>query len=494
MKHQCPQCGRSGKRNCPALGAVICSSCCGIKRITEIACSPECEYNTFGYKAIRAFRELDNNLYNDVVLPYFRDHDIVTIREVNDLRDESANEANFEIKMHTLFQMRLFHEKQSNSKTVFESWQEHGFDKLSHDCQLLLQFKSKAMPTVIELQKTIDDNFIECIDLFDKQRGKFLLLDPVMVDEQYPRYTRILAWLEHFPVFSRLNVHGQTLPEMCANEFIEEIKFQARKKPYCNAELPRKQYMLENFERCNELPVEICRQAKSEMLSNLDIKTCIAVYDMGNNRKKILKIISSLPDFSENPDVAKPEEQYFDWLRLGKSKAIENDMPEAFRHDDNSQQIGILGNIILKGNSLLLETRSEQKFEFAKQMAEEYFGDMIKLEKEAVQDLAKELEKEDRDLDYANNDSDNEEIPPEIYQEVMHKLMDEHYHKFIDESIPRLNGHTPREASKMSELRPKLLNLMKEHIHSNESLARDKDKEPYDLSWMLDELGLDELK
>ena len=311
----------------------------------------------------------------------------------------------------------------------------------------------KITPAVIELQKTIDNNFIECIDLFDKQRGKFLLLDPVMVDQKYPRYTRAIAWLEHFPVFSRLSVHSQTLPEMCANEFIDEIEFQSQKKPYCNAEFLGKKYMLVNFERCNELPAKICKQAKSEMLSNLDIKTCIAVYDMGKNKKKILKVISSLPDFEENPDIAKPGEQYFDWLRLGKSKAIENDMPEAFRHDDNSEQIGILGNIILKGNSFLLETRSEQKFEFAKQMAEEYFGNMLTLEKEDS----------NSDIDY-DDDPDDEDIPPEVYQELMYKLMDEHYHKFIDESIPLLNGHTPREAAKMPVLRPQLLDLMKGHI------------------------------
>ncbi|MCK4983855.1 MAG: hypothetical protein KAS17_13080, partial [Victivallaceae bacterium] len=340
----------------------------------------------------------------------------------------------------------------------------------------------------------IDDNFIECIDLFDERRGKFLLLDPAIVEADMPRFTRVISWLEHYPVFVRLETHSQVLPDTCSHEYVDIIKQSAKAKPYCDAEFSEKQYMLENFKEVSQLPVEICKRQRHEMLSSIDLKTCIAVYDMGKNRKKILKIISSLPDFSENLDMAGTGEQYFDWLRLGKSKAIENDMPEAFRHDNNSEHIGILGNIILKGNSLLLETRSEQKFEFARQMAQEYFGDMITLEKEAVQDIAKELEKEDHALDYADNDLDNEEIPPEIYQEVMHKFMDEHYHKFIDESIPLLDGHTPRKAAKMPVLRPKLLNLMKEHIHNNESLARDKDKEPYDLSWMLDELGLEELK
>ena len=35
---------RSGKRNCPALGAVICQSCCGTKRRVEVACPDSCVY------------------------------------------------------------------------------------------------------------------------------------------------------------------------------------------------------------------------------------------------------------------------------------------------------------------------------------------------------------------------------------------------------------------------------------------------------------------
>jgi hypothetical protein len=39
----CPSCGqRKGRRTCPALGAVICTVCCGTKRLVEIACPETC--------------------------------------------------------------------------------------------------------------------------------------------------------------------------------------------------------------------------------------------------------------------------------------------------------------------------------------------------------------------------------------------------------------------------------------------------------------------
>lgn len=41
----CPVCGHAkARRECPALRQTICSVCCGTKRLTEIACPPDCGY------------------------------------------------------------------------------------------------------------------------------------------------------------------------------------------------------------------------------------------------------------------------------------------------------------------------------------------------------------------------------------------------------------------------------------------------------------------
>ena len=41
----CPSCRqRKPRRACPALGASICSVCCGTKRLVEIKCPPDCGY------------------------------------------------------------------------------------------------------------------------------------------------------------------------------------------------------------------------------------------------------------------------------------------------------------------------------------------------------------------------------------------------------------------------------------------------------------------
>jgi hypothetical protein len=41
----CPLCQqRTARRSCPALGREICPTCCGTKRVVEIACPPDCRY------------------------------------------------------------------------------------------------------------------------------------------------------------------------------------------------------------------------------------------------------------------------------------------------------------------------------------------------------------------------------------------------------------------------------------------------------------------
>ncbi len=53
---KCVYChARKGKRQCPALGGLICSLCCGEHRMTRIACPPDCVYleTNVGYQQMR---------------------------------------------------------------------------------------------------------------------------------------------------------------------------------------------------------------------------------------------------------------------------------------------------------------------------------------------------------------------------------------------------------------------------------------------------------
>ena len=66
------------------------------------------------------------------------------------------------------------------------------------------------------------------------------------------------------------------------------------------------------------------------------------------------------------------------------------------------------------------------------------------------------------------------------------------YEKFINTATPMLNGMTPLAAAGDTEMRPRLVSLMKGHINNLDEL-RKKDQVTIDISWVLEKLGLQDL-
>jgi hypothetical protein len=77
--------------------------------------------------------------------------------------------------------------------------------------------------------------------------------------------------------------------------------------------------------------------------------------------------------------------------------------------------------------------------------------------------------------------------------EVMQEVFRSHYKKFLDEKIPALGHMTPREAAQRPEMRDRLVTLMKNHLQMMDGHSK-KDGRRYDIGWVLDELGLSELR
>jgi hypothetical protein len=142
-----------------------------------------------------------------------------------------------------------------------------------------------------------------------------------------------------------------------------------------------------------------------------------------------------------------------------------------------------------------------QKFRFARKMIEKYLGACITFQVETENDLKEELrrrlnEREDKRVepDFNEGAEIKQEIPPEIRAEVLSKFHEQHYRQFIDSPVPMLENKTPRQAARSGALRPKLLDLMKLHVHGIEERNQEDPCLNLTLDWVLDELGLEELK
>ncbi|HET7617750.1 MAG TPA: hypothetical protein VFK20_04505, partial [Vicinamibacterales bacterium] len=80
-------------------------------------------------------------------------------------------------------------------------------------------------------------------------------------------------------------------------------------------------------------------------------------------------------------------------------------------------------------------------------------------------------------------------IPPEVEAEIVREIQNRHYRDWLDEPVPALRDHTPREAATSKTLRPLLRNLLCEFENAT-ARARLRGQRAYDTSWLWDELGL----
>jgi len=81
-------------------------------------------------------------------------------------------------------------------------------------------------------------------------------------------------------------------------------------------------------------------------------------------------------------------------------------------------------------------------------------------------------------------------IDPEIAAELIRNTLDQHYRQCLDEPIPALENKTPRQCARSKKGRPKVIEWLK-HLENNElRRAASQEQDPYDSSWMWDELKL----
>ena len=131
-----------------------------------------------------------------------------------------------------------------------------------------------------------------------------------------------------------------------------------------------------------------------------------------------------------------------------------------------------------------------------------YFGDKLILKNELVVDLAKQIagkkidgsEEELADEEFIKEyRKDSKEVPIEIERKLVQGFYEKRYKKFVDEEIPALDNFTPHQAANDPKMRPRLVDLMKQHLKGIEKENRDR-KLDLNIDWVLDELGLTELK
>lgn len=502
-KIKCEICERKGRRQCPALAGFICTNCCGLNRGSEIACPPQCPHFPFGINAYDLCLQIETSWMQKTVKYLLKHMDRDRLLEIAERMamktGDELEDVDLGVGMGFAVCNLVFIERGFSGKTLAESWEEQDWMGLNNDERIMMKYRRHTLPAVLEAQGILNGQSTRCIDLLDPEKGEFVVFDRGMAKSAV-KFTRLLTWVTHYPHFSRVEGAALHVPVEFFPVFYEEIQSQVSKGSGPVSPTALKRYMARHFQECCDLLTLLTEESRKRLFKSMDLHQCRAFYEIQGEREAVEEVLESKPEFEwedREPEPGDPPgAEYYCWLRKGESKEIEKSLPKVFQHEGEEGGVGILGTLRLSPGEMMIETFSKMKFAFAKEMVENYFGSRVKLIRETVVDIADQMLERDRtegeEIGFDEKEAPAHSIPLEVEKELLQKFYRRHYQKFLDDKVPAIDNHTPREAAKNPAMRPWLIELMKQHVQGLEQMSRERGIE-LNIDWVLEELGLHEL-
>ncbi len=144
-----------------------------------------------------------------------------------------------------------------------------------------------------------------------------------------------------------------------------------------------------------------------------------------------------------------------------------------------------LGFIRLRPKELVLSVNSAERADRGKMLLESCLGNLAGPSLTSYQDLNKAMDEE--------LDSPNDFLPvmKEEILELQHAHVEDHYRRVLDEPVPMLRYKTPRKAALTKKGRSEVIEWLKALENYEYRNARRNGAEPYNMTWMWEELNVD---
>ena len=482
-------------------------------RNNRIECPAHCPFNPFGAENYDAWLQVDGT-WMPKVLDFTRRH--VPHDEYFAIIDKMrcGQKGNEESEIGAIVATTIYtlaRRRDEAGHTLADLWEANGWEGLNNDERVMMRYRRNSYPTILEVQRILDGQRIEMVDLLSDGAKRFLVFDRSMA-AVLKRFDRLVTWLTHYPHFSRPLSFGLLLSQPVYGDAIEEL----RRRSTLDGLSPC-DWLVENFSTFARWITDESRRRITESIRNSDMNHCQAVYRLKAGAPAIRSILERKPELSEQtpPEGANLPEPlvYYDWVRLGESKQLERKLPAMFGSSDDGTMIGSVGSLWLYKDRIMVESMSRLRFGFARELIEKWLRGMIEFFQEGVVDLggqfADEQSREESAAAASNapaskvmfgswridSDEDAPEgggLSPETEAAMLTKAFRHHYEKFIADRIPALDGMTPMEAAQDLSMRPRLVELMKSHVNGIERQGAEKDLD-LNIDWVLQRLGLREL-
>jgi len=485
--------GKASKlRDCPAVGRKITGQECGSQRGTSYDCPsdcPHCPWTGENYdQLLEIGRKFDGKLMD------FYGKTVGATAVMQRLRPQEVKSDLDEMELMQRCHLEFYQREVRPGKKLFDLWRESGWTGLRNDEIFLAGFAPQTRAAVLEVRRVLDDLRCECSDVLEAGGATFTVCDRGLA-AMARQYQAFCGWLVPSPFFQRL--YGVAFPLSLSPEsaratvlrHVEKLGGPVEEKENIT------EWLGENFSAFVESVSEESAKHLERIWRNLDAKQCVAAYRFEGTVDDLG--LAGREDFDETPPgpaevEARGPHRCFVWLRTGASRAWERRLPEALQGGGIGPGVPMWGQLRVFPGRVEISAMSAMHFEPMKEMLAEFFGDRIEFEKEFVADLAKQTAAGGRATNRAARPARSEPAESPGEAELLQSVMRSHYEKFLREPVPALDRLTPREAAAREDMRGRLVDLMKGHLQSVDDLGRRRGI-TYDLGWVLEELGLDEL-
>jgi len=424
---------------------------------------------TTSYAEIKPESSIKKRQVEDI-LAYLRRHHMDAVEEAGDVFwDEFDPDEHLSGGIHDMAVTNFFewavHDARADydnddSKTLLELYIEDNARRLDADELAVLNKMRDSCLSLYEVEEVYPEEGLLLRDLL--LGGEFDVREQIAT-----RYlnkwdifaARVLQFDGDYILSGSIYAYHRSLKERLVKAFKDDYKFFKRENPGATM----RDYLKEDGDMFNYYwyePILYPQEMELETTSGEPLVFSKARFEV-KDKDALLTALSKIEEL-------KREEDGFVWL--GKTERMSGPV--------------ILGRFEIKGNKLVLETNSRERLEEGKALILKYAADTIIHKADEFQDAMQAMEQYE-DKPRARED----EIPPEIKQQIYTQFMQRHYEEWLTEQIPALGGKTPTQAVKTKAGRDKVVELLKS-IENTEEHNKKQGKPHYDISWTWDRLGL----
>jgi hypothetical protein len=496
-------------RVCPALDRTITPAECGSGRGSQIDCPADCPFNPLGTTSYDLYQKLDGTWVGKAMQRVVAALGQERFRER--LKEETLPIRNKELELdfaaHNVLYQALFLDRDAEGRTLVETWEAEGLPGLNNDERVMTRHRKHTLPAVLEVQQVLENDCSECLDLLDPAAGSFPVYDRG-VAESSARFTVLLSWLTRYPHYARTSGIALQLPPALWETWRQRLA--ARHEEACRQQpdLDFRRFLARHMVQAGEEAVRL----QSEMNKPLEKSLLIhrTEFTLTAPLEEVQAALATAPDFDREPDEATGESEPSNadaekMLRFVWSPKVPEtaDQPkEKEKAGEETKPTVRLTDGMLVADALGPEIRDTLKSRLLEVLA----GKATHREDTSI-DVMEFLQamRQEQDLVAAAQQqvyggpggTSAKPTQPQATQDtqpdgVAEKLR-AHYEQLLDRRLESLNGKSPREAARDEAMRPQLLTWGKQHVHTVDRQARDEGH-PLNIDWVLEELGLQELK